>query len=98
LSDKPLSSADLDSRRRRILYRARHRGMHEMDLLIGGFADHALPGLSDAELDDLERLLDLPDRDVLAWLTREAETPADHDTPLFRKLVAFHTHAGPLHG
>jgi antitoxin CptB len=33
------SSADLDPRRRRILVRAWRRGIREMDLVIGGFAD-----------------------------------------------------------
>ena len=32
------SSADLDPRRRKILFRAWHRGIREMDLLMGQFA------------------------------------------------------------
>ena len=91
-----LSSAALDPRRRRILFRAWRRGMRELDLLIGGFADAHLPHLPDAELDDFESLLDVQDRDVLAWLTGETPAPAIHDTPLFRRLKAFHTHSGPL--
>ena len=34
-----LSSAGLDPRRRRILFRARRRGLREMDLALGAFAD-----------------------------------------------------------
>jgi antitoxin CptB len=33
------SSDGLDVRRRRILFRAWHRGMREMDLIMGRFAD-----------------------------------------------------------
>lgn len=87
----------LDVRRRRILFRAWHRGMRELDLIMGRFADRRLTSLSDSELDDLEHLMDVPDRDVLAWLTGEFATPHNYDTPVFRKLKAFHSHARPLH-
>ena len=40
---------------------------------------------------------EVPDRDVLSWLTGEMDTPNNYDTPVFRKLRAFHTHARPLH-
>ena len=70
--------------------------MREMDFLMGGFADAEFPGLSDGDLDDLEKLLDAPDRDALAWLTGEAQLPRDYDTPLFRRLKAFHTHSRPI--
>ena len=81
-----LSSAGLDARRRRILFRAWRRGMRELDLAMGHFADAELPAMSAAELDEFERLLDAPDQAVLAWITGEAPVPADHDTPLFARL------------
>ena len=84
----PLSSAGLDPRRRRILFRAWRRGLREMDLALGPFADANLPGLGEAELAEFERWLDLPDPDILAWITGEAPTPAEFDTPLFARLRA----------
>jgi antitoxin CptB len=86
MTGSDLSSAGLDARRRRILFRAWRRGMREMDLVMGQFADAQLPDLSEAELDQFERLLDAPDPSVLAWITGEAPVPADHDTPLFARL------------
>ena len=83
-----LSSAGLDPRRRRILFRARRRGLREMDLALGAFADAHLATLTDAELDEVEVWLDLPDPDMLSWLTGEAPIPARFDTPLFAKLAA----------
>jgi antitoxin CptB len=92
-----LVRADLDDRRRRILFRAWHRGMKETDLILGGFADAEIAGLSDQELEDFENLLDAMDRDVFGWVTGEFEPPKMFDTGLFRKICAFHTHAKPLH-
>jgi antitoxin CptB len=90
MSGSTLSSAGLDVRRRQILFRAWHRGTREMDLLMGRFADAALAGLSDAELDEFERLIEVPDGDLFAWIMGEAEAPPDWNTPLFRKLRDFH--------
>jgi antitoxin CptB len=84
------SSEGLDVRRRRLLFRAWHRGMREMDLIMGRFADHAVEGLADAELTEFERLIDVPDRDLLAWVTGEAGIPETYDTALFRRLRQFH--------
>ncbi|MBM3609221.1 MAG: succinate dehydrogenase assembly factor 2 [Alphaproteobacteria bacterium] len=96
MSGTNISSAGLDPRRRRALYRAWHRGMRETDILLGKFADASLAALSESEMDEFELLLDLPDRDLLAWLTGEAPLPRERDTPLWRKLAAFHTHSGPV--
>ncbi len=83
-----LSSAGLDERRRRILFRARRRGMREMDLVLGAFADAYLPTLTEAELEEVEAWLDLPDPEILSWLTGGVPIPARFDTPLFAKLEA----------
>jgi antitoxin CptB len=87
------SSQGLDVRRRRLLFRAWHRGMREVDLIMGGFADICVAELTDAELDQFERLLEVPDPDLLAWVTGEGTVPADYDTPLLRRLCEF-SHRG----
>ena len=84
-----LRSAHLDVRRRKILFRAWHRGTREMDLLMGRFADAVLAGMSDAELDQFERLIDVPDPDLFRWIMGEADTPSPYDTPVLRQLKAF---------
>lgn len=93
MSGPEVTSTGLDARRRRIRFRAWHRGMLEMDLIMGRFADAELARLEDRELDDLEHLLEAADRDVFSWLTGEVETPSAYDTPVFRKIRAFHTRA-----
>jgi antitoxin CptB len=97
MSGSTRSSADLDPRRRKILFRAWHRGMRETDLIMGRFADAEISGLSEAELDEFERLIEVLDRDLLSWITGEAEVPENYDSALFRRLKAFHNHTKPIH-
>ncbi len=88
---------DNDTRRRRIRVRAWRRGMREMDILMGGFVDARLAILDDDELAELESLLDMPDDEVFRWLSGAQPPPAERDTPLLKKIIAFHRHDGPIH-
>lgn len=97
MSGTTRSSADLDVRRKKILFRAWHRGMREMDLIMGRFADARIGELSEEDLAEFERLIEVTDRDLLGWITGEIETPSNYDTHLFRRLKAFHTHTSPIH-
>ena len=86
-----LSSEALDSRRRRLLFRCRHRGIREMDLVLGPFADALLASLNETELTELERWLDVPDQQIFAWVNGMEPVPAELDTPLFSRLREFHS-------
>jgi antitoxin CptB len=88
MTGSAVSSAGLEPRRRRILFRAWRRGLREMDLAMGRFADAEIATMTDDELSEFERLLDAPDPDVLAWIMGDAETPPEFDTPLFARLRA----------
>jgi antitoxin CptB len=85
-----ISSEGLDGRRRRLLFRSWHRGIREMDLVLGRFADAQIAVLSDVDLDEFERLLEIPDQQMLAWVIGAEDAPVDIDTALFRRLRAFH--------
>jgi antitoxin CptB len=63
--------------------------MRELDLIMGRFADNAIGQLSPEELDDFERLMEVPDPELLAWMIGEDEVPAMLDTALFRRLRDF---------
>ena len=91
------TSADLDVRRRRVLFRAWHRGLREMDILMGRFADAEIGTMPEADLDAFERLIEVPDQDLFRWITGEDEAPSNYDTAVFRRLKAFHSHAAPIH-
>ena len=83
------SSEGLDLRRRKLLFRSWHRGMREMDLIMGRFADATVQQLTQEELAEFEQLMEVPDRELLAWIIGEADVPPDYDTALFRRLREF---------
>ncbi len=83
------TSADLDPRRRRILFRAWHRGIREMDLVLGQFAEAELPGLSEVELDELEIIMAEEDNDLIKWIIGEKPVPKQYQTPMFERIAAY---------
>ncbi len=91
------STVDLDPRRKKILFRAWHRGMREMDLIMGRFAESNIDRMDDATLDVFEALIEVPDRDLLSWITGKEPTPENYDSDVFKALKAFHTHDKPVH-
>lgn len=84
------SSAGLDVRRRRILFRAWHRGTREMDLLMGRFADAMIDKLSEEEVEAFEELIEVQDPDLFSWISGSSEPPGNLDTAIFRKLKDWH--------
>lgn len=58
-----------ENRLKRLHMRSWRRGMKEMDLILGHFADDRLSALSGAELDLYERLLGENDQDLYLWVT-----------------------------
>lgn len=91
-----MTDLDLDTRRRRIRIRAWRRGMREMDLILGGFADAHLADLTEAEIAEFEKLLDESDRDVYSWISGELPIPEDANGPLLKRVIAAQAHAKPL--
>ncbi len=83
------SSGGLDERRKRLLFRCWHRGTREMDLILGRFADITIASLSDDELAELERLIEVPDSDLYAALSGDAPLPAAYAGPLFERIKVF---------
>ena len=80
---------DLSMRRRRLRYRAWHRGTKEMDLMLGPFADAHIEGYGAPELARLEALMDEEDTDLLKWVMGQEAVPADADAELLQTIIAF---------
>lgn len=87
-----------ETRLKRLRMRCWRRGTREMDLILGPFADTEIDRLSDAELDDFERMIAQNDQDLYPWVTARLRGgtagPAEHAVMLDR--VAAHA-AGRLH-
>jgi antitoxin CptB len=87
------SSEGLDVRRRKLLFRAWRRGVREMDLIVGRFADAYIDKFDESALDDFERLIEAPNAELYAWVVGDDDIPANYDTPVLRQLIDFHIQA-----
>lgn len=67
-----------EARLKRLKMRSWRRGMKEMDLILGPFADTALAGLSEPDLAAYESLLEENDQDLYLWVTGAREAPHAH--------------------
>lgn len=83
------SSAGLDARRKRLLFRCWHRGTREMDLIMGRFADAHIAALPDSDLDALERLIEIADATLYAAICGTAPPPEGVSDDLFARIRAF---------
>lgn len=79
----------LEIRRKRLLFRSRHRGTKEADLLFGAFAEAHLAGFDADRLAVYERLLAEEDPDLWDWVTGAAAPPPAHDTDVLALVRNF---------
>jgi antitoxin CptB len=84
-----------EARRKKLLFRAQRRGFKEVDLIFGTFAAESLAGLTEAELDQFEALLDAPDTPVYQWLRGAAPPEPQYDTPVFHRMKALCSRKAP---
>lgn len=64
-------------RLKRLRLRAWHRGIKEMDLILGGWADRNLADADDATLDAFEVVLAEADHDLYQWVSGQGDAPAE---------------------
>jgi antitoxin CptB len=84
------TSEDLAMRRRRLRFRCWHRGMKEVDLLLGRFADAHVDALDADGVTAFEALLERPDQDILGWIVGGEPVPDVARSPLIDRLLAFY--------
>jgi antitoxin CptB len=83
-------------RYRRLKFRSWHRGIKEMDLILGHFADTCIEALSPTELDEYETLIEIDDRSLYNWIIGHEPTPTEFDTRLFARIQTFNHLEGTL--
>jgi len=84
-----MTMTDIEKTRKRLHFRAWHRGTKESDLLLGRFADAHLADMNAEELADFEKVLDRIDPELMDWITGQAPVPANLRSSVLDKLLAF---------
>jgi antitoxin CptB len=85
-----VAAEDDGVRRRRLLYRATHRGTREMDWLLGKFVAARVDAWPAAALSSLEALSEMPDPDLHAWILDPALRADDPLAAIIGEIRTFH--------
>ena len=81
--------SNLNTLKKRILYRSVHRGTKEMDLVLGNFVKKYVNFLHENELYELESLLNIDDEILYKWyLNQDTNTliPVNNITKKLKKF------------
>lgn len=73
--------------KRKILHRAKYRGIKELDIIFERFVDKYELQLTDLELKELEEILKLPDNLLLDIILRKEKIPANIDNRVMKKIL-----------
>ena len=79
---------ELNAERRKLHFRSCHRGIKEMDIIFGKFADTVLADLPEEELVAYQRILELPDDKLFTWATGREDVPEEVRSPLLDRLLS----------
>jgi antitoxin CptB len=74
----PVGGHDPATRRKKLGFRAWHRGTREADLMMGRFADVFLQDATMDDMDMFDALLAENDPDIYDWVTARLDVPANH--------------------
>jgi antitoxin CptB len=80
---------DVETRRKKLAFRASRRGFRELDLFMQQFTAVHLDGFDARQLDQFEAVLDIPDQYVHDWIMSRAEPPEDHRSEVLDLLLSF---------
>ena len=78
-----------EHRLKRLRLRSWRRGIKEMDLILGAYADARLGALDAQTLDAYEALLDENDQDLYKWVSGAGPRPEAHSAML-AEIATFH--------
>ncbi|OXE36287.1 MAG: succinate dehydrogenase assembly factor 2 [Phenylobacterium zucineum] len=80
---------NLETRRKRLKFRAWRRGFREADLILGPFVDLYASDFDATQLDELEALLEFPDQDLYEWIVEKTVEPPEVTGEILRKIREF---------
>ena len=71
-----------ENKRKRLIFRSWHRGMKEMDQILGSFANKYVPKFTESELDLYEQLLENSDPEMYDWSCGRVDVPANQHSEI----------------
>ncbi len=74
-----------ENRLKRLRIRSWRRGIKEMDIILGTYADAELANMDAETLDAFEALMEENDQDLYPWFTGLVECPSEH-RPIIAKI------------
>ena len=84
------SLTGMDNRRKRLIYRATHRGTKESDVIVGGYFVAVAADLPEAQMAEAEALLEENDLDLIDWIMGRQPVPARWQGTILDDLLAHH--------
>ena len=90
-AERPINP--LEKRRKQLSYRANHRGIKEMDIILGQFAKQFVGEFNKDQLNRFEHLMEQNDRDLLSWFTGEITPNEEIDKNMFEAILTHATNA-----
>ena len=74
------------STKKKILHRAKYRGIKELDIIFEKFVNTYKYKLNDQEFKELEEILNLPDNLLLDIILKKEKVPANYDNHVMKKI------------
>lgn len=78
------------SRIKKLSYQSWHRGIRELDLILGQFSDKYLSTFSEKELDEYQAILENNDLDLWDWISGKVSIPVEHSNYILQKICKFY--------
>ena len=78
---------DLETNKKKIIYKASHRGSKEMDILLGNFINKYIELFNENELNIFDSILDCDDDDIYQWMIGKKDVPTRYENRVFSLLI-----------
>ena len=78
---------DLEVYKKKIIYKASHRGSKEMDILLGNFINKYVELFNKNELQQFDLILDNDDDDIYRWILSKNDIPNKYQNRVFSLLL-----------
>ncbi len=76
--------ANLSDRKKKLRWHSWHRGMRELDILVGTMVDNNIFHMSEEDLIMLEEFLELDDAVLWSWVSKQKPIDAKYDNQIWK--------------